>query len=130
MGKFYFILSTGDDTLVLHFKETDSNFMHRCFGKINRSQAVIWLNWPFLWTENSRSRWGIPLVTKVMRKEARHTQRRDEPQESPWIFSSIYPPKNQSLPTLLLCALTSDFTGAVPHHHLTLSVKELTYSSN
>lgn len=49
MGKFYFILSTGDDTLVLHFKETDSNFMHRCFGKINRSQAVIWLNWPFLW---------------------------------------------------------------------------------
>ena len=37
-----------------------------------------------------------------------------EPQESPWIFSSIYPPKNQSLPTLLLCALTSDFTGGCP----------------
>ena len=33
-----------------------------------------------------------------------------EPQESPWIFSSIYPQK-QSLPTLLLCALTADFTG-------------------
>ena len=33
-----------------------------------------------------------------------------EPQESPWKFSSIYP-HNQSLPTLLLCALTytSDF---------------------
>ena len=30
---------------------------------------------------------------------------------APRIFSSIYPPKNQSLPTLLLCALTSDFTG-------------------
>ena len=36
-----------------------------------------------------------------------------EPQESPWIFSSIYP-QNQSLRTLLLCALTSDFTGGCP----------------
>ena len=38
-----------------------------------------------------------------------------EPQESPWKSSSIYP-HNQSLPTLLLCALTytSDFTGAYP----------------
>ena len=41
-------------------------------------------------------------------------------------------PPNQSLPTLLLCALTytSDFMGAVPHHHLALSDKELTYSSS
>ena len=37
-----------------------------------------------------------------------------EPRECPWIFSSIYPPKNQSLPTLLLCAFTSDFTGGCP----------------
>ena len=37
-----------------------------------------------------------------------------EPQESARIFSSIYPPKKQSLPTLLLCALTSDFTGGCP----------------
>ena len=38
-----------------------------------------------------------------------------EPQESPWKFSSIYP-QNQSLPTLLLCALTytSDFMGGCP----------------
>ena len=36
-----------------------------------------------------------------------------EPQESPWKFLSIYP-QNQSLPTLLLCALTSDFTGGCP----------------
>ena len=38
-----------------------------------------------------------------------------EPQESPWKFSSIYP-QNQSLPSLLLCALTytSDFTGGCP----------------
>ena len=54
-------------------------------------------------------------MAKVMRKEARHMQRRIEPQESPWKFSSIYP-QNQSLPTLLLCALTytSDFTGGCP----------------
>ena len=40
-----------------------------------------------------------------------------EPQESPWKSSSIYP-HNQSLPTLLLCALpyTSDFMGGCPHH--------------
>ena len=38
-----------------------------------------------------------------------------EPQESPWKFLSIYS-QNQSLPTLLLCALTytSDFTGGCP----------------
>ena len=38
---------------------------------------------------------------------------RIEPKESPWKLSSIYP-QNQSLPTLLLCALTSDFTGGCP----------------
>ena len=50
---------------------------------------------------------------------------------SPPGYSRASPPQNnQSLPTLLLCALTSDFTGVCPHHHLALSVKELTYSSN
>ena len=49
---------------------------------------------------------------------------------SPPGYSPVSTPKNQSLPTLLLCALTSDFTGAVPHHHLALSDKELTYSSS
>ena len=39
-------------------------------------------------------------------------------------------PQNQSLPTLLLCALTLTLRGAVPHHHLALSDKELTYSSS
>ena len=40
-----------------------------------------------------------------------------EPQESPWKSLNIYS-QNQSLPTLLLCALTytSDFMGAVPYH--------------
>ena len=48
-----------------------------------------------------------------------------EPQESPWKSSSIYP-HNQSLLTLLLCALTytSDFTGGCPPPPL--SEKELT----
>ena len=56
----------------------------------------------------------IPLVTKVMRKEAWHTQRRDRASGvSPDILEHL-PPKKQSLPTLLLCALTSDFTGGCP----------------
>ena len=40
---------------------------------------------------------------------------RIEPQESPWKFWSIYP-QNQSLPTLLLCAITytSYFMGGCP----------------
>ena len=77
------------------------------------------------------SRWGIPLVTKVMRKEARHTQRRDRASGVPPDILEHFPQKNQSLPTLLLCALTSDFTGGCPlPPSRSLSVKELTYSSN
>ena len=56
----------------------------------------------------------IPLVTKVMRKEAGHTQRLDRASEVPPDILEYLPPKNQSLPTLLLCALTSDFTGGCP----------------
>ena len=54
---------------------------------------------------------------------------RIKPQESPWKFLSIYP-QNQSLPTLLLCALTytSDFTGDCPPP--SLSEKELNHSSS
>ena len=72
----------------------------------------------------------IPLVTNVMRKESRHTQRRDRASGSSPVYSWASTPKNQSLPFLWLCSLTSDITGDVPYHHLTLSVKELTYSSN
>ena len=64
--------------------------------------------------KDAGSRWGIPLVTKVMRKEARHTQRRDRASGVPLDILEHIPPKNQSLPTLLLCALTSDFTGGCP----------------
>ena len=53
-----------------------------------------------------------------------------EPRESLRIFSSIYPQKTRVC--LLYCFVLSPMTllGAVPHHHLALSVKELTYSSN
>ena len=70
-------------------------------------------------------------MAKVMRKEARHTQRRDRASGVPPDILEHFPPKNQSLPTLLLCALTSDFTGGcpLPPSH-SLSVKELTDSSN
>ena len=64
-------------------------------------------------------------MAKVMRKEARHTQRRDRASGVPLeILERL--PHNQSLPTLLLCALTytSDFTGGCPPPPL--SEKELT----
>ena len=62
-------------------------------------------------------------VAKVMKVEARHTQRRDRALGVPPDILEHLPPKNQSLTTLLLCALTSDFMGAAPHHHLALSKK-------
>ena len=67
-------------------------------------------------------------MAKVMRKEARHTQRWDRASGDA-LFPSIYP-QNQSLPTLLRHALTytSDFTGGSPPPPL--SEKELTYSSS
>ena len=51
---------------------------------------------------------------KGHRKEARHTQRRDRASGVPLDILKHLPPKNQSLPTLLLCAFTSDFTGGCP----------------
>ena len=83
-------------------------------------------------------------MAKVMRKGARHTQRRDKPQETPCsehlpqnqslptllLYGSEHLPQNQSLPTLLLYALTytSDFTGGCPPPPL--SEKDLTCSSS
>src|SRR5574337_224602 len=61
------------------------------------------------------SRGGIPLWTKVMRKEARHTQMRDRASEvHPDILEHLPAKKNRSLPTVLLYALTCDFTGSCP----------------
>ena len=73
--------------------------------------------------------WGTPPMTKVMRKEARHTQRRDRASGAPWKFSSIYPP-NQSLHTFcfMLSPKTLNLWRAVPHY-LSLK-KELAYSSS
>ena len=50
-------------------------------------------------------------------------QRWDRPSGVPPDILEHLPPKNQSVPTLLLCALTSDLLGAVPHHHLALLSK-------
>ena len=68
-------------------------------------------------------------MAKVMRKEALHTQRRDQASGVPLKILEHIPPKPESA-YFLLCALTytSDFTGAVPHY---LSLKnKLTYSSS
>ena len=68
-------------------------------------------------------------VAKVMRKEAWHMQRWDRASGVPLeILEHL--PQNQSLPTLLLCALTytSDFTRGCPPPPL--SEKELTQSSS
>ena len=72
----------------------------------------------------------IPLVTKVMRKEARHTHRRDRASGVPPDILEHLPPKTRVC--LLYCFVLSPLTllGAVPHHHLALSDQELTYSSN
>ena len=80
---------------------------------------------------SQRSRGGLPLWTKVMRKEARHTQMRDRASGvHPDILAHLPPKKTRVC--LLYCFVLSPVIslGAVPHHHLALSVKELTYSSN
>ena len=58
---------------------------------------------------------GAPPVAKVMRKEARHTQRRDRASGVPLEIFEHLPPKPESA-YFLLCALTytSDFTGGCP----------------
>ena len=58
---------------------------------------------------------GVPPMAKVMRKEARHTQRRDRASGVPLEILEHLPPKPESA-YFLLCALTytSDFTGGCP----------------
>ena len=90
---------------------------------------------------NARSFFMVPWVLNSRRETLHSWQRswgrrlgilkgRIEPQESPWIFLSVYPQKTRVC--LLYCFVLSPLTllGAVPHHHLALSDKELTYSSN
>ena len=61
-------------------------------------------------------------MTKVMRKEAQHTQRRDRASGAPLEILEHLPPKPESA-YFLLCAFTytSDFTGGCPHY---LSLKK------
>ena len=68
-------------------------------------------------------------MTKVIRKEARHTRRQDRASGVPLEILEHLPPKPESA-YFLLCAFnyTSDFTRAVPHY-LSLK-KELAYSSS
>ena len=62
-------------------------------------------------------------MTKVMRKEARHTQRWGRASGVPLEILEHLPPKPESA-YFLLCAFTytSDFTGAVPDY---LSLKKV-----
>ena len=73
--------------------------------------------------------WGAPPMTKVMRKEARHTQRRDRASGVPLEILEHLPP-NQSLPTFCFVLSPTPLTlrGAIPHY-LSLK-KELAYSSS
>ena len=59
--------------------------------------------------------WGTLPMTKVMRKEAQHTQRRDWASGVPLEILEHIPPKPESA-YFLLCAFTynSDFTGGCP----------------
>ena len=59
--------------------------------------------------------WGTPPMTKVMRKEARHTQTWDRASGVPLEILEHLPPKPESA-YFLLCAFTytSDFTGGCP----------------
>ena len=59
--------------------------------------------------------WGAPPMTKVMRKEAQHTQRWDRASGVSLEILEHLPPKPESA-YFLLCALTytSDFTGGCP----------------
>ena len=112
-------------------------------GRRRGQQRMRWwmsspTQWTWVWV-NSGSWWWTGAGS---RREAFHSWQRSwgrrlgickggiKPQESPWIFSSIYPQKTRVC--LLYCFVLLPLTllGAVPHHHLALSVKELTYSSN
>ena len=65
--------------------------------------------------------WGTPPVAKVMRKEARHTQRQDQASGVP-LDSRASTPKTRVclLYCFVLWPTPLTLQGAVPHHHLSL----------
>ena len=71
-----------------------------------------------------------PPLAKVMRKEAWHTQRRDQASGVSLEILEQSNPQNQSLPTFCFVLSPTPLTlqGAVPHY-FSLK-KELTYSSS
>ena len=78
----------------------------------------------FFWIYCRGPAWGTLPRAKVRRKEAWHTQRRDQASGNP-LFPSIYP-QNQGL--FYALTYTSDFTGGSPPSPF-LSEKELICSS-
>ena len=74
--------------------------------------------------------WGTPPMTKVMRKEARHKQRRDRASGVPLEILEHLPPPNQSLPTFCFLLSPTPLTlwGLSPT--TSLWKKELAYSSS
>ena len=58
--------------------------------------------------------WGTPPMAKVMRKEARHMQRRDRASGVPWKFSSIYPQTRVCLLSALCSHLHLWLYGGCP----------------
>ena len=64
--------------------------------------------------------WGTPPMAKVMRKEARHTQRQDQASGVPLEILEHLPPKPESAYFTALCSHLRLWLhgGAVPHHHL------------
>ena len=83
------------------------NEMNIWIGKLSKADCPPhWMRW---------CQEGAPPMTKVMRKEARHTQRRDRASGVPLEILEHLPPKPESA-YFLLCALTytSDFTGGCP----------------
>ena len=73
--------------------------------------------------------WGSPPFAKVMRKEAWHTQRRDWASGVPLDILEHLPPKPEYAYFIALCSHLWLYWG-LPHQHLALSDKELTYSSS
>ena len=128
-GKFFTVCATR--TLIISFMLCCALFSHSILSNSLRPCGLAHLPMGIL--QARILKWvAVGGQSEVLRPWRRSWGRRLDirkggikPQESPWKSSSVYP-HNQSLPTLLLCALTytSDFTGGCPPPPL--SEKELT----
>ena len=98
-----------------HRVEHDWSDLAAAAADVNRSNVCCWGDVPFKGTCAGSWREALRPWQRSWGRRLDIRRGGIKPQESPWKFSSIYP-HNQSLPTLLLCALTytSDFTGGCP----------------